>query len=259
MKRSRFTCRLAHLGALFALGAASPAWAQLPGQYPVDEEWHYDVGPIIWATSVTGDLRPSARSPVAHFENSFSDMKVNAGGFGVEARLGPWGVLGSIVSIGQSHDSEPIQAGSNGKSMPDGTFSVLQLAGAWRLSSDPNTLFDLLAGVRYSSLDMDVNQPAFVAPVSCVKCHHNEHWTDGIAGFKVEHRMFDRWWVTTYADIGGGASKTTWQAMLGARVQFDDGVSGNFGYRVLAIDYQKTELQYNLKTSGIYAGVTMQF
>jgi opacity protein-like surface antigen len=259
MKTSRFTCRLAHLGALFALGAAAPAWAQLPGQYPVDEEWHYDVGPTVWATSMTGDLRPSARSPVAHFENSFSDMKVNAGGFGVEARLGPWGILGSIVSIGQSHDSEPLQTGSNGKSMPDGTFSVLQLAGAWRLSSDPNTLFDLLAGVRYSSLDMDVNQPPSVAPVSCVKCHHNDHWTDGIAGFKVEHRMSDRWWVTAYADIGGGASKTTWQAMLGARVQFDDGVSGNFGYRVLSIDYQKTELQYNLKTSGIYGGVTMQF
>lgn len=255
MTRSRLTMWVPQLAALFALAAAGPACAQ----FPLDDDWSYDVGPIIWATSTTGDMRPSVRSPLAHFSNSFSDMKLNAGGFGIEARSGPWGVLGSIISIGQTHDSEPLEKGSSGKSMPDGTFTVLQLAGAWRLSSDPNTLFDVLAGVRYWSLDEDINQPPSVAPLSCVKCHHNEHWTDGIAGFKVEHRMSERWWVTAYADVGAGASKTTWQALAGVRYQFDDGVSGNFGYRVLSVDYEKTQLLYNLKTSGIYGGVTMQF
>jgi hypothetical protein len=255
MTSPRLTHWLASLAALLALGQAGPAWAQRPAQ----EAWHFDVGPIIWATSTTGHLRPGERSPLARFDNSFADMALNAGGFGVAARRGPWGILGSIVSIGQTHDSEPLARGSTGKSMPDGTYSVLQLAGAWRASSDPDTVFDLLAGLRYSSLDMDVHQPAFVAPVSCLKCQHNDHWADAIAGFKVEHRMSERWWVTAYADVGRGASKTTWQALLGARFQFDEDISGNFGYRVLAVDYEKTELLYNLKNTGIYGGVTMQF
>jgi opacity protein-like surface antigen len=245
------------LGAVLAV-AAPCAMAQTPAPLE-DELWQYEVGPFIWATGMSGYIRPSQRAPLAHFNNSFSDLRLNAGGFGMEAGRGRWGVLASVTSIGQSQDSDPLQSGSNAKTMPDGSYTVLDLAAAYRLSYDPDTHFDLVAGLRYSSLDMDVTQPPYVAPTSCVKCSHNEHWTDGIAGFKVEHRMGPNWMINAYADIGGGASKTTWQALLGASWRLDDGVYAKFGYRVLSVDYDIDRLLYNLKTSGLYAGVTMRF
>jgi opacity protein-like surface antigen len=242
--------------AAFALAASAGAWAQSS-----DDAWQYEVGPSAWATGVSGTMRPSGRAPVAHFNNSQSDLKLNAGSFSAEAIQGRWGILLDITGIDQSHDSNPLQHGQPGKTSPDGSFNLAQLAVAYRLSYDPDTHFDILAGVRYNSLDLDVTQPPSVAPASCVKCTRNQHWTDGIGGFRVERKLTNDWWLTAYADYGGGGSgsNSTWQALLGASYLVDDGITARFGYRVLSVDYEQTQLLYNLKTSGIYAGVAMRF
>jgi opacity protein-like surface antigen len=249
--------------ALLAAGAAACALLGAPcarAQQPPDsEEWKFEVGPWIWATGVSGYIRPSANAPIAHFNNSFSDLKLNAAILNFDARMKNWGVLADIISIEQSHDSDQLRREVPGKSMPDGTYSVFDLAGAYRLSFDPDTRFDLLAGIRYSSLDMDVNQPAYVAPASCLKCVHNEHWLDGIAGFRVARKLTDGWWLDAWADVGGGGSKTTWQALLGATWQVDEDITARFGYRLLSVDYEKVQLYYKIKTSGIYAGMGMRF
>jgi hypothetical protein len=222
-------------------------------------DWQFEAGPNIWATGVSGYLRPSAGAPVAHFNDSAADMRLNAAIIQLEAGQGRWGGLATLYSIEQSRDSEPLQHGVPGKTSPDGTMNVVDLLGVYRLSDDPDTHFDLLAGIRYSSLDMDVTQPASLAQVSCIKCMHNEHWTDGIAGFRAEHRLAPNWWLNTQADYGAGGSKTTWQGLIGMTWQFDEGTSAKLGYRVLSTDYEVPRLYYKLKTSGIYAGIVMRF
>jgi hypothetical protein len=233
--------------------------AAVLAQQDKDQEWQYEAGPTLWATSLSGYLRPSPVAPVAHFNSGFSDMRLNAAGFGFEANKGRWGVLAAITGIDQQQHSEPLQHGHDGKTTPDGSHSVGELAGMYRLSYDSVTTFDLVAGIRYTSLDMDITQPPQMAPFSCAKCSHNEHWTDAIAGFRVKHQLAERWWLDAYADYGGGGSKSTWQARLGATWQIDDGINARFGYRVLSTDYETNQLLYNLKISGIYAGMTMRF
>jgi opacity protein-like surface antigen len=240
--------------AMLALAACAATAQETNG-----DVWQYQAGPTLWATSLTGYLRPSQRAPVAHFNGGFPDLRLNAGGFQLQGGQGRWGVLAEIISIDQAQSSDPLQHGNPGKSKPDGSYSVGELVGLYRLSYDPNTHFDFLAGVRYSSLDMDVTQPKELAPYSCAKCSHNEHWTDAIAGFRVEHKLAERWWLTAYADYGGGGSNSTWQALLGATWQVDEGMDARFGYRVLSTDYEKNQLLYNLKTSGIYAGLGIRF
>lgn len=243
-----------------AIGAATLALATAAhAQEPVSEQWQFEVGPALWATAASGYLRPSPAAPVAHFNDSFGNMRLNAASFSMDAGRGRWGVLANLAGIGQSRDSDPLRHGEPGRTKPDGTYSIAQLAGAYRLSSDPDTHFDLVAGVRFSSLDIDVTQPQSVAPFSCVKCSHNEHWTDGIAGFRVEHRLDRDLWITTYADYGGGGSNSTWQALLGASWRIDEDMNLKFGYRILSTDFRKTQLMYNLKTGGLYAGLGMRF
>jgi hypothetical protein len=249
----RFPSRAAVLAATFCLSLAAGA-QELPAP-----AWQYEAGPSIWATGASGYLRPGAGAPIAHFNDGFSDMRLNAAIIQLEAGRGPWGGLATIYSIDQSRDSDPLQHGQPGKTSPDGTMNVVDLLGAYRLSDDPDMHFDILVGIRYYSLDMDVTQPASLAQVSCVKCHHNEHWTDGIAGFRAEHRLSPDWSLNVQADYGGGGSKTTWQGLLGATWRIDDGISARFGYRVLSTDYEITRLYYKLKTAGLYAGMTMRF
>lgn len=249
----RFARRAALPAALACFAAAAPA-QEIPAP-----DWQFEAGPDIWATGVSGYIRPSAAAPVAHFNDSFSDMRLNAAVIHVEAAQGPWGVLATLYSIDQSRESDPLQHGLPGKTSPDGTMNVVDLAGAYRLSDDPETHFDLLAGIRYYSLDLDITQPSSVANVSCLKCMHNEHWTDGIAGFRAEHRLSRDWWINTQADYGGGGSKTTWQALIGLTWHFDEDMTARFGYRVLSTDYEISRLEYNLKTSGLYAGIRMRF
>jgi opacity protein-like surface antigen len=255
MKPASLKNCLQYGAAVFSLAGSAGAWAEPPS----DGNWQFEVGPSIWATGVSGTMRPSGRAPVAHFNDSFSDLKLNAGSFSAEAVQGRLGILLDLTGIDQSRDSDQLQPGQPGKTSPDGSYNLAQLAGAYRLSYDPATHFDIIAGGRYNSLDLDVTQPPSVAPASCIKCSHNEHWTDAIAGFRVEHRLEDNWWLTAYADYGGGGSDSTWQAMLGARYQLDEDMTARFGYRILFVDYQKNQLQYNLKTAGIYAGMTMRF
>ncbi|MGZ5201462.1 MAG: hypothetical protein ACXWC4_16990 [Telluria sp.] len=244
----------AAIPAVLACMAVAAQAQELPTQ-----DWQYEAGPSIWATGVSGYLRPSPAAPVAHFNDGFTDMRLNAAILHVEAGRGPWGVLADIYSIDQSRDSDPLKHGQPGKTSPDGTFNLLDLVGAYRMSNDADTHFDLLVGIRYSSLDLDVTEPASLAQISCTKCHHNEHWTDGIAGFRVEHRLLPDWWLNAQADIGGGGSKTTWQGLIGVTWHFDDGMSAKFGYRVLSMDFENTRLYYNLKTAGLYAGLMMRF
>jgi hypothetical protein len=249
----RFPSRAALLAVTSCLSLATGA-QELPAT-----AWQYEAGPSIWATGASGYLRPGAGAPVAHFNDGFSDMRLNAAIIQLEAGRGRWGALATIYSIDQSRDSDPLQHGQPGKTSPDGTMNVVDLLGAYRLSDDPDMHFDILVGIRYYSLDMDVTQPASLAQVSCVKCHHNEHWTDGIAGFRAEHRLTPDWSLNVQADYGGGGSKTTWQGLLGATWRIDDGISARFGYRVLSTDYEITRLYYKLKTAGLYAGLTMRF
>jgi hypothetical protein len=249
----RFPRRAAVL-AVFACSTVTTGAQEIPAQ-----DWQFEAGPSIWATGVSGYLRPSAGAPVAHFNDGFSDMRLNAAIIALEAGRGRWGGLATVYSIDQSHDSDPLQHGQPGKTSPDGTMNVVDLLGAYRLSDDPDTHFDILVGIRYSSLDMDITQPASLAQVSCLKCRHNEHWTDGIAGFRADHRLSPDWMLNVQADYGGGGSKTTWQALIGTTWRIDDGMAAHFGYRVLSEDYEITRLYYKLKTAGLYAGLTMRF
>jgi len=65
--------------------------------------------------------------------------------------------------------------------------------------------------------------------------------------------------VVGYADAGTGGTKYSWQLYGGVNYNFSKTIVGKLGYRVLTQNYQKTNFLYNVRTSGVFAGVGIKF
>ena len=82
---------------------------------------------------------------------------------------------------------------------------------------------------------------------------------DGIIGARGKRTVSDEWYLNYYADIGGGDSKMTWQAVVGAGYNFKK-MDGVFGYRYLRWNFDKDSVVFDfLKFRGPYAGLTWAF
>ena len=62
-----------------------------------------------------------------------------------------------------------------------------------------------------------------------------------------------------YIDIGAGGSNLTYQVMAGANWEFAKGYNLKLGYRHLYWDYEKSGAVWDVKTSGPYLGLGIQF
>jgi opacity protein-like surface antigen len=78
--------------------------------------------------------------------------------------------------------------------------------------------------------------------------------------FDVEqYPIAPQWTLVGYADLGGGGSDFTWQAIGGIKYTISPTTIARFGYRYLKVDYHRDDFLYNMATGGIYAGVGMRF
>ena len=89
----------------------------------------------------------------------------------------------------------------------------------------------------------------------------DKDWVDPYVGLRIQHPLAERWTLVGYADIGGFGvgSDFTWQTALGVSYDFSKTMSGKFGYRYLAVDYDKGGFVYDMKTRGMYLGASIRF
>lgn len=249
--------------ALLALCATGSAQAQsAAAATPADSGWRYEGTPYLWAAGVSGTTRVGTRLPAVHVDASFSDLvdQLDVGLMGTfEARKGRWGVVFDGLYMKLSADVEPLVPERSGTNTAELKETLLQIAGAYRVFDDAVTAVDVLAGARYTNLEVELNLvPTALRPLGRERSG-NVDWTDGFVGGRVLHKLSDRWSLVGYADLGGGGTDKSWQLIAGANYRFSDKMSGKFGYRILSMDYDKTEFLYNIKTAGIYAGLGFRF
>src|SRR5262249_44771204 len=84
-------------------------------------------------------------------------------------------------------------------------------------------------------------------------------WADVFVGARVNVPIAPRWSFTGYADIGGGGSDSTWQALAAVDYAITPTAVAEFGYRYLKVDYHKDDFLYNMASGGLYTGVGMVF
>ena len=263
-KAVRATLHVAAVLALYAAAVvATAARAQsLAPDSAFSSGWTYEATPYIWFAGVKGETRVGTRLPAVEVDASFSDLASNLdmGLTGsMEARKGRWGMLFDLLYVNLSADAEPVLPDRSGENTADLKQLLLQLAVAYRVLDNGATSVDALFGARYSRGDVDVTLvPGVLRPFGSERSG-NVGWTDAFAGTRITHKLSDRWSLVAYADVGSGESDSSWQFIAGANYRFSATMIGKLGYRALSMDYQQTQFAYDIKTSGIYAGLGFRF
>jgi hypothetical protein len=252
--------RLTKLGVIVS-ALATPALGFAQAEPPQDG-WHFEATPYLWAAGLSGWTRVGARTPTAKFDANFSDVwrNLDFGAMGAfEARKGRWAILFDAIYVKLSKTSDPLLGGALGTARLKGDQTILQLAGAYRVLDSPVIPVDVLAGVRYTNL---YSQPSFSQSAllpNGPSASDSVSWTDGFAGVRAAYILSDKWSLFAYGDGGGGGTKYSWQVITGANYNVSKTFVAKVGYRIISMDYETNNFLYNVRTSGVFAGLGIRF
>lgn len=228
---------------------------------PATGDWQFEATPYFWAAGLNGWTRIGARTPTVKIDPSFSDVwrNLDFGAMGsFEARNGRWAAIFDSVYVKVSATSDPLLGGTS-TAQVGLKEAILQLAGAYRVFDSAVVPIDVVAGVRYAYLygDLSLSKGAIIPGGS--GRHDSVNWTDGFVGIRAAYRFSERWSLIGYADAGAGGTKHSWQFISSVNFNISKRFVARFGYRIIGMDYENTNFLYNVKTSGMFAGVGVRF
>jgi opacity protein-like surface antigen len=235
--------------------AKDPAASSPSGSSPGG--WQFEIAPYLWGAGLSGDVKVG-RLPQQGVEASFSDLvKVLdvAGMVVFEGRKGRWGFVLDTIYIDLS-ETEPTPDALFGDAKVDLTQQMYTLYGTWRVV-DGRTTLDVMGGARYVDMRNNLELTSGIAAGREVTSVVN--WWDGLVGARVRWGFAKKWGLVGYGEIGGGGTKLSWQALAGFDWRFSKHMAAKFGYRYLSLDYDHTDLVYDMAMAGGYAGLGFRF
>lgn len=243
--------------ALSVLLAAPLASAGAGGETPDDgpggdsSRWRFEFVPYLWFANIDGTIGLDPL-PAARFAADSIDPFVNldfAAGEAFTARKGPWVLLSDVtftkLGVDETVSSSAVEI--------DSVLLWASLAAGYAVVDAPGGRVEVFAGARYMLLDNDGESSGSVtASVS-----NADHWFDPIVGFDARGRLAERWSVGLLADVGGFGVGSDLSYELLPRLTYDwnEILSLNAGYRLLSMDFESSDLEYDVQESGWILGV----
>ena len=246
--RARFSI----IGVVFlCLGGAGWGTALAAGgtQEGSDDRWSSDLYLYLWASGLNGTA--AIRGNEVEVDESFSDLVENlAGAFSArfESHKGSFGYFldGMYIKLDPSANTQAGSVNADVKQL------ILEAGGAYYLSPVLQALF----GARYQEMDLDLGFPGGAS------LSRSEDWTDAIVGFRFVPLITEKWRIWFRGDVGiFGDSETTWNAVVGARYNFNPKWSTLLSYRYLSNDFKDegTGFEWDVNQSGLGLAVGYTF
>ncbi len=224
-----------------------------------DKNWEFNLTPLyLWMANIEGDttLGQRTNSTKVDFSQIFDDLE---GAFSINfsgMHKSNFGFMFDYLYLDvSSHRDSKL-----GISLDVGLKTQLsQLAGAYRFGSEPHT-FDAVAGIRYLSIEVDVDFD--IPPISQSA---KKDLVDPIIGGRYKWKIADKWNLKLYGDIGGFGvgSDFTWQALGVVDFWPWQHVGFSAGYRALNYEFEDDEgattFELDLLLHGPILGVTFRF
>jgi len=193
-----------------------------------NDEWNFDGALYLWAADI-----PIEDSNGESSEISFNELLDNLdmvfmGHLGGQKKRLGFFIDAIYLEISESesdhlgngivHDKTELQT------------TILTSAATYRVVDDGQLILDLLGGVRY--LYMDVNLKFNVLP----DLGEDGSTINGVVGFKGNVQLDKNWRVPFYYDVGKGESELTYQAFAGVNYSFSS-FDLSAGYRYLKFKF----------------------
>lgn len=249
------------LGALVVLASVS---GMTLAQGQTNSEWEHELTPYLWASRMKGEIA-SGSIPSTRVDMRFSDILENLDmGFmsAFESRKGRWSLLfdGMYMKVSDTATTSLPIGAANARAEVKQT----SLAGAVGYKALEGSMpLDLIAGLRYSRIDVDVdiNASTVLGINPSFSRSGAKSWTEPYLGAKLTVPVSERLKAIAYGDVGGFGvgSDLTWQAMFGVSYTYSKSVGMTFGYRYLDVDYDKDGFKYKMANDGIYTGISFRF
>ena len=205
--------------------------------------WDYDVGVYLWALGMDGSM--TVKGQESDVDIGFSDIADNlemafSTHFEANRRDSNWAWFFDLYWAALGNDIE----------MPKGTFDMdmayVEAAGAFNTGRD----FQLFAGVRYVTMDLELNfEPDVLPPPTPpgvpTRFDGNQSWADLMIGGRLKKDLGERWRFWGRADLAGfgvtDGTDLTWNLVLMGQVKVAKRIGLLFGYRWLDIDYENKD------------------
>jgi hypothetical protein len=234
MKNPRTIRQLSASTAFVAIVAGALAPAPASAQ-ELSDDLKFRGSIYLWTPTISGTV-DLPRNNKADFDLPFHKVwdSLKMGGMAnIEAQKGRWGGFADFIFLNlgaaaatsrdRAIDGVPVPATVNLNTSLDLKSVISTFAGSYRVQAEPARSLDVVAGVRYLWMNVELNHSLnvdfgpFTGPTRSGSRKGSATTWDGIVGVKGREAFGDRleWFIPYYADIGAGGSRHTYQASVG--------------------------------------------
>ena len=244
--------------------AADPAPAATSTHAPSDDPgaWRIDVASYGWMSGFKGTTATLPPLPAVHVDLGFGDIlsKLDGAVMGIvyarKDRMILWGdLMYSKLSVEQTF----VTSVSTSLKLSSSTLIASGGVG-WTLVDDRIWSLDLLAGARL--YDVATDATLSIPGIGVTKSGRtDETWVDPMIGARFGARLSERWYLTSWAFVGGfdAGSKSSWDLFGGIGHDFTDRYTLLVGYRGLGVDYARGGYVYDVVQQGPIVGLKVRF
>ena len=227
------------------------------------DTWHFHLAPYAWLAGQNGKVATLPGLPSTDIDIDFWDDilgNINGALFLVgEARKDRFGLFMDVAYVNIEDDEAT--AGPLFSSVVSTTESwIVTGTGFYRLIEKPGAFLDVLAGIRYWSVDSTLELRSGL--LRGRKVSNKEDWVDPIVGLKGMTNLEDsRFYLSGGVAIGGFGvgSDFMWDVNVNLGYRWTDSISTTIGYRYLDVDYENDGFLYDVAQDGPVLGLSWRF
>ncbi|MCU0855886.1 MAG: outer membrane beta-barrel protein [Rhodobacteraceae bacterium] len=236
-------------GAALVAATAGPAAAQ---------NWTFDLSAYLWIndTTVTADTPNGEVSQTLSFSDAIESLEFAFMGT-VEARNGPWSVIGDLLYFKLAEVAETPNQVLFSEAKVDSKTTVLSSYLTYRAYTTDTMVLDVGVGVRAFWTSIDTTFVGAAAPTESFS--QDEDWINPIVAARVRMAFSDQWFGTLMLDAGGLDDSSTWQALATVGYRPNDRWAFQGGYRYLEAESDSHYGETSLEFSGPILGVAYRF
>jgi len=183
-------------------------------------EWQHDLTIYGWLPTLDGTLtfKVPGESDDSTDSNAIDSLdSVFMGSY--EARKNEWSFLADLIYLKMSGDTQGLN--SNVNLELELTAKMYGFYAGYNLSTANNMRVDVIGGMRYFSLGLDVTRSGGRILNGTLSSDVENY--DAVIGIKGEYTINSNWYIPYQFDIGTGDTDLTWQANASLAYRFDWG------------------------------------